>query len=136
MKIIINNASMTFVKGVLNIFENSTWLDGQYWQRNTGSAMALTAVAGYYTIETPLSIPQGVSRVKVTWDTSIQSSGSAKLRCVWWGADDKVLETSEHEGGSLDIGIPSGAVKFAVQGQKSSGATAWGKVQQIKGVFE
>lgn len=136
MKIIVNNASMTFVKGVLNIFENSTWLDGQFWQRNIGAAMSLSTGAGYYTIEVPLSIPQGVSRVKVTWDISIQTTGGAKLRCVWWGADDKVLDSAEYEGGSLDIEIPSGAVKFAIQGQRSSGDVAWGKIQQIKGVFE
>lgn len=127
---------MTFIKGVLNIFENSTWLDGYYWNRNTGNSMNKLESSGYYTIETPLVIPQGVSKVKVTWDVTIQSSGSAKLRLVWWGSNDLVLSSEECSGGSVEAEIPSGATKFAVQGQKSSGATAWEKVQQIKGVFE
>lgn len=136
MKIIVNNASMTFIKGVLNIFENSTWLDGYYWNRNVGNSMTMLSSTNYFTIETPLVVPQGMSKVKVTWDAAFHSSGDGKLRLVWWGSDDRVLSGEEYSGGSVEVEIPSGATKFAVQGLRSAGDTYWAKIANIKGVFE
>lgn len=136
MKIIVNNATMTFVKGEANIFENSTWVNG-YWNRTAGQALSFNAAGNYVTIETPIDIPSGVSTVKITWDESINASNPAKMRIVFFNSQDKVAVSAvEHEGGSAQETIPEGAVKMVVQALSSSGPTYLSRAETTKGVFE
>lgn len=136
MKIIVNNATMTFVKGVANIFENSTWVNG-YWNRSSGQSMAFNEAGNYVSIQDPLVVPTGVTKVKVTWDVNIHSAGTAKMRLVWFNSSDKVIAGStEYEGGYAEEAIPEGAVKFVVQALSSSGPTYLSRAETTKGVFE
>lgn len=114
MNITINNANIQFVNVAnVNIFANTTWVNG-YYNKIVGQTISLTENSSYFTVETPVDVPNGVSTLHLTYDRDSETTN--KIRTIWLDASNTILNADEQDGGDITVSIPSGASKLIVQG--------------------
>lgn len=130
MKIIVNNANMTFVKGVTNMLSSVNWVSG-YWNKSAGGTQKVTENDTYFRNEEVIPVDSGYRTFSISWEARSETSS---VFVAFNNAENKVISSeSVHTGDVIDI--PEGTTTVCVFGLNSAFANGSEKTGTIKGVF-
>lgn len=131
MKIIVNNANMTFVKGVANMLASVNWVSG-YWNKNAGSTQKVFENDTYFRNEELIPVDSRYRRFQISWEPRSEAS---TIFIAFNDAENKVISSeTPHTGDVIDI--PEGTTTLCVFGLNTSFANGVGTTATLKGVFE
>ena len=131
MRIIVNNANMTFVKGVTNMLASVNWVSG-YWNKTVGGTQKVSENGTYFRNEEVIPVDSRYRTFSISWEPRSETS---TVFVAFNNAENKVISSESPTTGSI-LDIPEGTTTMCVFGLNSAFANGVGTTATLKGVFE